>query len=296
MVSNAMNFPVGGEACRDNGLAARFVPEVLRRRTIGVPYEMPASRLPRSATTTERPAPSGPPHWSHPGWTERHPWLIQGITGRGADEGFDLSPFGVSPAGDVVRRWAELRRALGVTGAVHAPQQHGVGIRHHTARRGGLHLVDPCDGHLTRTPGLLVTVAVADCVPITLVAPEVRAVAVLHAGWRGVAAGMAGAGLAALADRFGVGPAEVEAHLGPAICGTCYEVGPEVHAALGVDVPDGNRPVDLRGVITRDLVAAGLPLDRITTSTWCTRCGDAPFFSHRAGASGRQVSYVAVAP
>lgn len=255
---------------------------------------MSFSELPRARSVTERPVPGGPPCWLHPEWAERHPWLVQGCTGRGDEGDYDLSPFGPSRAGAVVQRWAELRRALGVVASVHAPQLHGVGIRHHAEPRGGLHLTDPCDGHLTRRPGLLVTVATADCTAITLVAPAARAVAVLHAGWRGAAAGMAGAGVAALRDRLGVAATDLEAHLGPSICGDCYEVGPEVHEALALEVPPENQPVDLRRVLTRDLSDAGLSLSAITASTWCTRCGDSPFFSHRGGDAERQVTYAAV--
>lgn len=250
--------------------------------------------LPRARPVTERPAPVDPPCWTHPEWSRRHPWLVQGCTSRGAGDDFDLSPFGSAPAGAVVRRWAELRRALGVTACVHAPQRHEIGIRSHAETSGGLHLVEPCDGHLTRHPDVLLAVATADCVAITLVAPAARAVAVLHAGWRGAAAGMARAGVAAMRDRLGVGEGDLEAHLGPAICGDCYEVGPEVHGALGLDLPPGNTPVDLRRVLARDLVAEGLPLAAITASTWCTRCGRSPFFSHRAGHLGRQMTFAAV--
>lgn len=255
---------------------------------------MASSELPRARSVTEGPTADGPPRWLHPEWEKRHSWLVQGCTGRGAEGDFDLSPFGTTPSGVVVQRWAALRRSLDLPASVHAPQQHGIGVRHHADLPGGLHLVDPCDGHITRRPGLLLTVATADCVAITLVAPAARAVAVLHAGWRGAAAGMAGAGVAALRDRLGVDPHQLEAHLGPSICGDCYEVGPEVHEALGLEAPPHNRPIDLRGVLTRDLSVAGLSLSAITASTWCTRCGDSPFFSHRAGHAGRQVTYVAV--
>lgn len=255
---------------------------------------MTSFELPRARPVTERPAPVDPPCWHHPEWSERHPWLVQGCTGRGDDDDFDLSPFGAAPAGAVVQRWAELRRALGVAASVHAPQRHETGIRSHSETGGGLHLVEPCDGHVTRHPDVLLAVATADCVAITLVAPRERAVAVLHAGWRGVAGGMARAGVGAMRDRLGVQAHDLEAHLGPAICGACYEVGPEVHEALGLEVPPRNTPVDLRRVLVRDLVAEGLRPAAVTASTWCTRCGGSPFFSHRAGHAGRQMTFAAV--
>src|SRR5690606_18360795 len=101
------------------------------------------------------------------------------------------------------------------------------------------------DGHATRAPGLLLAVSVADCVPVSLVDPERRAVALLHAGWRGAAAGILERGLEVLAERLLARPEDLHVHLGPAICGGCYEVGPEVHRALGLPEPPAPAPVDL---------------------------------------------------
>jgi YfiH family protein len=179
--------------------------------------------------------------------------------------------------------------------AVHARQVHGRTVRHHREMAPGLHLVADCDGHVTRAPGVLLAVAVADCVPIFLVAPRARAVGVVHAGWRGVAAGVVEAGLDALKQRLDVAAVDVEAHLGPAICGGCYEVGPEVHRGLGLPDPGRAATVDLRGAVAGRLRRRGVPAAKISTSSWCTRCGDSPFFSHRGGDPHRQVAFVGVA-
>ncbi len=250
---------------------------------------------PSSARVREARLPGPVPCYAHPRWLDELPWLIQGITAAaGGATPFDLGLFTTTPTERVQHHWETLRTALGVGAAVHARQLHGSGVRTHAELPPGLLVANPCDGHLTRAPGLLLTVAVADCVPVTLVDSVSRTVAVLHAGWRGVVAGVIEAGVAGFSQRFGIGGAALAAHLGPAICGACYEVGPEVHRALGEPEPPGARPIDLRRVVAGRLVRAGLEATRITVSEWCTRCGDSPFFSHRGGDAQRQVAFVGI--
>jgi hypothetical protein len=85
-------------------------------------------------------------------------------------------------------------------------------------------------------------------------------------------------------------------HLGPAICGKCYEVGPEVFTALGLPAPRAPRPVDLRGVLAARAAAEGVDPSRLTISAHCTRCTGSGLFSHRGGDLGRQVGYIGVRP
>jgi polyphenol oxidase len=139
-------------------------------------------------------------------------------------------------------------------------------------------------------------VTVADCVPVYVVDPVRMATALLHAGWRGVAAGVLERGLKTLERCFGSKAEELLLHLGPAICGACYEVGPEVHRALGLPDPGEPAAVDLRGVLAARATATGVDPARITRSAQCTRCGDSPFFSHRRGDPERQVGYLGIRP
>jgi len=143
---------------------------------------------------------------------------------------------------------------------------------------------------MTNEPGLLLAVTVADCVPVFLVDPELRAIALLHAGWRSVAAGVLETGLAGLRSDYGTHAQHVVAHLGPSICGECYEVGPEVFRALGEPEPQTNTPIDLRVVIARRALALGIDREGISISAHCTRCGSPPFYSHRGGDEGRQLA------
>lgn len=251
------------------------------------------------------------PRFVHPDWADRFPWLVQGTTGTGAARGdrgaggihdgrtdgggFDLRLFGPAPVGDVLERWRRLRETTGCPSAVHARQVHGARVLSHGPVAPGLLIVDDADGHATREPGLLLTVSVADCVPISLVDPERRAVALLHGGWRGAAAGILGQGLAALRGVAGTEPADLITHFGPAICGACYEVGPEVHEALGLPRPSAPEPIDLRAVLARQAIQFGVRPGGISVSAYCTRCGGPEFHSHRGGSEGRQVGYLAVA-
>ena len=90
------------------------------------------------------------------------------------------------------------------------------------------------DALVTRTQGVAVSVRTADCFPILLADPETRAVAAIHAGWRGTAAGVVRASLDRMRSEFGTDPKNVFAAIGPGIGGCCYEVGVEVARQFGM--------------------------------------------------------------
>ncbi len=140
------------------------------------------------------------------------------------------------------------------------------------------------DGIATSVTGVAALVLTADCLPVALSAPG--AVAMVHAGWRGLASGVLAEGVAALRDVGASGP--VAAAIGPGAGGCCYEVGDEVRAAFA-DVPEAahGRNVDLKAVAAARLRAAGV--EAIHDAGLCTMC-DARFFSHRRdhGTTGRQ--------
>ncbi len=215
----------------------------------------------------------------------------------GAVRDLDFGLFAGAPAGAVMKRWERLAAETGCRSLVHARQVHGRAITLHEATPPGLLLVPPCDGHATRHPGTLLAVSVADCVPVFVVAPRARAVMLLHAGWRGVAGGILEAGVAMLARDFGTRARDARMHLGPAICGRCYEVGRDVHEALGLARPASRaHPVDLRRVLAHRALAAGVDPEHLTISTFCTRCAGTPFFSHRGGDAGRQMAVLGITP
>lgn len=239
----------------------------------------------------EEPAAGAIPLFVHPTWRRELDWVVQGTTGRGTDSSADMGLFGATPVVETMRRWRTLRTDLSMRRAVHSLQVHEDRILVHGDGPPGLAVSEGFDGHVTDRSGLLLTVSVADCVPIFLVAPAARRIAILHGGWRGTARRILHAGL----DRLSGDSADIHVHLGPAICGRCYEVGPEVHEALGLPAPAGPAPVDVRAVLARQAVDAGVAPDHISISEHCTRCGDG-FFSHRAGEPGRQLGVLGLRP
>ena len=260
------------------------------------PYEE-SLRL-RAPRVRERPD-TRVPALVHEAWLDEFPWLIQGTTTRGShgDE-FDLGLFSDgSPEGRVREHWSRLLAVTGMRAAVHARQVHGAEVRTHAPPPSGLSLVEPCDGHVTAEAGVLLAVTIADCVPVSLVDPEARRVGLLHAGWRGAAAGVLEHGISAMGE--GAASRGLRVHLGPAICGDCYEVGPEVFVALEEPAPGRRTPIDpgfldLRAVLARRAVALGVAPEHVTVSEHCTRCTGSALFSHRGGDRGRQVGYLGI--
>ena len=159
------------------------------------------------------------------------------------------------------------------------------------AGRGGV--LGTGDALLENTPGAVVAVKTADCIPLLLVDPGHRAVAAVHAGWRGTVAGIARSAVAALGAQFGSRAGDLHAAIGPAIGKCCYEVGPEVAARFGVD---GRAHIDLAETVRRQLEAAGVGGQRIYMSGLCTQCRAGEFHSFRrdGAAAGRLYSFVGI--
>ena len=245
---------------------------------------------------TELAVPGELPVWTHPEWEERFPWLAQGVTSGGSGPvPFDLGLFGATPVGEALGRWRRLRQGLGFAAVAHSRQVHENRIlAHHQTPSPGLLVAEGYDGHFTAAPGLLLTASVADCVPVSVIDGESRAIVVVHAGWRGVVGEIMEAAIAMLVGERARAPASLWVHCGPAICGECYEVGPEVHQAVYADrePPAVPTPIDLRAALAARAVEAGVPAGQVSTSTHCTRCGSGGFFSHRGGSPGRQMAFV----
>ena len=197
------------------------------------------------------------------------------------------------PAPGASEAWDALGHRLRFPRVVNSRQVHGSDVLIHQGK------VRPdlgADGHLTDQKGLLLGVTVADCVPVFLVDPVDQVIGLLHAGWRGVVAGILERGIGLLAAEWETAPGNLHVHFGPSICGGCYEVGGEVHRALGLKDPGRPEPVDLRNRLASRAAASGVPPGQITQSTWCTLCGESPFFSHRRGEAGRQVGFMGLRP
>jgi len=205
-------------------------------------------------------------------------------------------------AAAVAANRARLRRALGLPlEPAWLRQVHGARVV--PARPGG---GQEADGSWTARPGLACAVLMADCLPVLLCDRVGTRVAAVHAGWRGLAAGVLEAAVAAL----GLPGRELLAWLGPAIGPDAFEVGPEVRAAfLGRDPgaeacfrphPEGSRGdrwlADLPGLARRRLTVLGVT--QVYGGRWCTWSEPERFYSHRRGGgrAGRQAALVWLEP
>ncbi len=191
----------------------------------------------------------------------------------------------------VTARWTTLADGLEVRG-VHrlatAYQVHGATIATHGAGWNGVLRMRGVDGHVTNVPGTALAVTVADCTPVFIAHPA-GAIAALHAGWRGTASRILDAGLDALAG-LGYAPEECSVHFGPAICGKCYEVGPEVLTAVHSRPVARHGLLDVRAVLATQAYARGVT--SLSSTALCTRCDNGKLFSHRAGDDGRQLGVI----
>jgi polyphenol oxidase len=181
-------------------------------------------------------------------------------------------------------------------------QSHGFGTRIanpevdvtvrqiHSAQVWNAHpLVDrQCEGDALVTDDLnrRIGVRTADCVPILLLDTRKRAVAAVHAGWRGTVGAIVTRAIEKMRVDFGSEPDDIRAAIGPCIRECCYEVGPEVASQFSSIFPEwppltGKQHVDLVEANCRHLAAAGVPTAQIFDSGLCTACLLEHFFSYR---------------
>ena len=220
-----------------------------------------------------------------PGWASEY-GLVAGITDRATD--FRLPERGGPLAAEGFL--ATMREAF--TSLVVSRQVHGSRVRHTEHAPDGVSRIDGFDGHVTAAPGVLLTVTVADCVPVYVAQPSKGAVALLHAGWRGIASGILEVGISRLREISAAPRDAIVMHCGVAICGDCYEVGPEVLDSLDPRAHGGAAHMDLRALLVAR--AARLGVEHVTVSGWCSAHHQARFHSHRRsrGADGRQVAFL----
>lgn len=176
---------------------------------------------------------------------------------------------------------------------VFSRQVHGVVVIRGEALGGNA--AAEADAIVSKTPGLAVGIVTADCLPILVSSADGAQVAAIHAGWRGLAAGVIEAGVAALE----LPPASLFAAIGPAARGCCYEVDDPVATALAVPYSDllgdllvpgqpGRYQLDLPGVAARVLRRIGLAVDRIgVAGALCTICTPGPRFESFRRDGGR---------
>ena len=225
-----------------------------------------------------------------------------------------------SSAPDERARMAELLGLAGATRVLEARQVHGARVVEVAPDAADSPSVAPeADALVAERPNDLVLVYTADCVPILLASADGGRVAAVHAGWRGVVAGVLANALQSLRGADGGGDdgelrSDVVAAIGPSVCVDCFEVGDEVvrafesqglgcavHAASGDSVERSGFPrahVDLRAAVEAQLRACGVT--RIDGTDRCTYEHEVEFWSHRrdvthggAATTGRQLAAIA---
>jgi YfiH family protein len=208
-------------------------------------------------------------------------------------------------AGDVAANRRILAEAMGAA-PVYLRQVHGARVvrigADDVAANAAVHAADAA---VTSTLGVACVVQAADCLPVLLAVPHGRAVGAAHAGWRGLAAGVVEAAVAAVADLGGCAPDEITAWLGACIGPGAFEVGPDVLAAFGVADDRATGPAsrrfrakggakwlaDLAGLARDRLAAAGVR--DVSGGEWCTVTDAARFFSYRRdGETGRMAAAI----
>jgi purine-nucleoside/S-methyl-5'-thioadenosine phosphorylase / adenosine deaminase len=239
---------------------------------------------------------AGIPHafTTRQGGISRGPYASLNL-GRGVDD---------DPAA-VAHNRAAVLATLGFdhAGHVEAAQVHGAVVAVVSPSDAGT-VIGGADGLATAEPGLVLAVHAADCVPLLIADPRRPAVAAVHAGWRGTAAGIAVEAVTVLADRFGSRPEDLLVALGPAIGPCHYEVDEPVIERLRLwpwweEVTTSNArgrwQLDLRAANRRQLVDAGVLPERIETLDLCTYDHPEMFFSYRRDRiTGRMAGLVAL--
>jgi len=236
-----------------------------------------------------------------------------GGVSAGPYESLNLSLSAGDDPGCVLENRRRLATAFGadLEDFVFARQVHGAGVRVVTEPDRGSGVgrlddaIDDTDALVTATPGVVLAILTADCVPIVLHDPVAGVLACVHAGWRGTVAGVTAAAVAALQD-LGARPSDIVAGIGPAIGADRYQVGPDVHeavsrsfgpAASGFIRPDpslsGHWLLDLPSANRHALREAGVPGPRIHATDLVTGPAAGHFFSDRTARPCGRLALVA---
>ena len=274
---------------------------------------------------------------------KKFPWLVHGFSTRtgGFSRAYGKRDLNLGFTKDDARATVERNRAAFLGGLAAAGGRTGEGARPSKSRPWQLitlrqihsdiiHPVDSepgaplsGDGLITATPGLLLGILTADCLPVILVDPKHHAVGVFHAGWRGTVKRIVEKGVGEMQRGFGTRPGDLKAAIGPGVGGCCYEVGEEVRtkfesqfsyaAKLFREVKEsdpvrekypllflnarapghGELPpkifLDLAEANRRQLLSVGVPAKSIESLALCTSCHTDLLFSYRAekGGTGR---------
>lgn len=268
-------------------------------------------------------------------------WLVHGFSTRqgGVTEEYGGAQLNLGFTKDDKREHVERNRELFIraVGAkskgkpwplVNLSQVHSPAIFRVSGNDGVPHAGD---GLITNTPGMLIAVKIADCMPVVAVDTEARAVGVFHAGWRGTVQRIVEKGIGEMRRHFGSDPKNIKVVIGPGICACCYQVGDEVierfqsqfayadelfeevfdshalHARYPLLFLNQRAPghgesakvphLDLVKANSRQALDAGVPEKNIEALNLCTGCRTDIFFSHRKEqVTGRMMAAVGIKP
>lgn len=203
----------------------------------------------------------------------------------------------------VAENFRRLRAALGLEQAVRVQvkQVHGCGVHTATAAPVKPEEAPEGDAIVSDDQGAMLTIRVADCVPLLISSDDGRVVAAVHAGWRGVVARVVQQTIAKMVERYGVEAGHLVAAIGPCIGVEHFKVGEEVAAAFeqvglagAIDRSRMKPHIDLPAAVHAQLRFCGLSVDRIDTTDRCTFTHADEFFSHRRdnGVTGRMAAVI----
>lgn len=237
------------------------------------------------------------------------PELIHGFTTRfgGVSTGdyasLNLNFNKPDPADNVMKNYRILGKQLGVPlqDMVLSHQVHDKNVLPADRRHAGMGLTRErsyrdIDGLATDISGLMFVTLYADCVPVYFYDPVNGVIALAHSGWKGTLLNIANEAIKVLKEVYSCKPKNIHAAFGPHIRACCFEVDENVaDSFLGTfgwaedfisRRTDGKRVIDLERIITRNLSISGVPEEKISGCSICTKCHNDIFFSHR-GSNGR---------
>ena len=146
--------------------------------------------------------------------------------------------------------------------------------------------INNTDGIITGDKNLVLTIQVADCIPIFLVDPVSNNFGMIHAGWRGIVNGIVSIGIHKLVQ-LDAKPKNIEVILGPSIRQCCFEVGPEVSKKFDSsyikETKDHRKLIDLQCAVTQEMIVMGIRRNKIIDANECTFCNNEKYYSYRRG-------------
>jgi len=154
-----------------------------------------------------------------------------------------------------------------------------------------------CDGLVTDSPGVFLSVSTADCIPLLIFEKERNVVAAVHSGWRGTVAAITRQAVRKMVEEYGADPRAMGAYIGPAASVCCYAVSPDVASQFDprfVREMAGKTHVDLKGAVLNQLLSVGVPSAAIDVNPLCTISEPSLFHSYRrdGAKSGRMMGVI----